>query len=200
MAAQVILVHLVHVRVVVSQHKRRFGTNSFETPFWVFWTILHIDCAATWQKNRVNAFWPVALFPFLRRVFPQCSRCRPGRYHLLHHRSRWPWWHLHRQCHPPEAVAFEKFYTRSDFLILFCFFVSLLKWNYICIVNGLGCWQIHIDESVFVFVPQWKCGSFQTNGRSNTLIPCLDYGFVLVSCEHIYPISIRVWGIFRLYW
>ena len=35
MAAQVILVHLVHVRVVVSQHKRRFGTNSFETPFLV---------------------------------------------------------------------------------------------------------------------------------------------------------------------
>ena len=34
MAAQVILVHLVHVRVVVSQHKRRFGTNSFETPFF----------------------------------------------------------------------------------------------------------------------------------------------------------------------
>lgn len=33
MAAQVILVHLVHVRVVVSQHKGRFGTNSFETPF-----------------------------------------------------------------------------------------------------------------------------------------------------------------------
>lgn len=36
MAAQVILVHLVHVRVVVSQHKGRFGTNSFETPFWYF--------------------------------------------------------------------------------------------------------------------------------------------------------------------
>lgn len=35
MAAQVILVHLVHVRVVVSQHKGRFGTNSFETPFLV---------------------------------------------------------------------------------------------------------------------------------------------------------------------
>ena len=35
MAAQVILVHLVHVRVVVSQHKGRFGTNSFETPFMV---------------------------------------------------------------------------------------------------------------------------------------------------------------------
>lgn len=35
MAAQVILVHLVHVRVVVSQHKRRFGTNSFGTPFFV---------------------------------------------------------------------------------------------------------------------------------------------------------------------
>lgn len=34
MAAQVILVHLVHVRVVVSQHKGRFGTNSFETPFF----------------------------------------------------------------------------------------------------------------------------------------------------------------------
>jgi len=48
---------------VVSQHKGRFGTNSFETPFLVSRETYrqakaetNSYCAATWQKNRVNAF------------------------------------------------------------------------------------------------------------------------------------------------